>query len=50
MDDISNFLCDIIDYIELTYQNSKEKDNLIFRLKEAVFWATYLSDGDENVE
>lgn len=44
MDNITDMIADIIDYLELFEIKTPERDNAIARLKEALFWLTYNED------
>lgn len=47
IDEIVDCLSKFIDYIENFTQYSRERDNAIQRLEEAVFWLTYLNDSGD---
>lgn len=37
------------DYIEHYYSQCRERDNVLNKLQEAVFWLTYISEDNEEV-
>jgi len=43
---IIEYLSSIVDYLESFTTDSIEKDNAISRLKETIFWLTYLNEVD----
>lgn len=47
LEEIIEYLSKFIDYIENVVPYSKEKDNAISKLKEAVFWIAYLNDSGD---
>ena len=47
LDEIINCLSIFADYIEKVIPYSREKDNAISKLQEAVFWLTYLNDSGD---
>ena len=47
LEEIINYLSIFADYVESYTAESKERDIAVMKLKEAVFWLTYLTDKEE---
>lgn len=44
LEDIIDYLSVFADYVESFTAESKERDIAVMKLKEAVFWLTYITD------
>jgi len=44
LEQITEALCVFADYIDNYYPRSRERDNAINKLQEAVFWLTYINE------
>lgn len=44
---ISEYLSKFVDYINNFVPESREKENIITKLEETVFWITYLNESGE---